>query len=181
MSLEYLRYLPQGYDKRAVLNDLMAAYGKDVWNYAFSLARQKELADDITQDVFLKSYNNMHAFRGEASIRTWLLRITRNVAIDYRRSAFFRKVTLIDYIFDKRTQPSAEREAMDQIVYEDVWNKVLSLPTKHREVLVLYAHHHLSIAEIAATLEISEGTVKSRLHHARLKVSKLLKESDGDE
>jgi RNA polymerase sigma-70 factor (ECF subfamily) len=62
---------------------------------------------------------------------------------------------------------------MENMAVNEIWQKVLKLPAKYREVLVLSAHHQLSMAEIATILEISSGTVKSRLHHARVKVLKM--------
>ncbi len=67
---EYLKTLEQMDDKKIILEDLMNVYGKAVWNYAFSITRKPELADDITQDVFLKVYLNLHSYRRHASIKT---------------------------------------------------------------------------------------------------------------
>lgn len=172
--MEYLRYIVSGGDRKSILHDLMAAYEKDVWNFAFSLTRRFDLADDIKQDVFVKVYDKLYSFRGDSSVKTWLLTITRHVTYNYLRSAFLRKVTLVEYITDNRFHSSAETEALDKIVTEDVWKKVLSLPIKLREVLVLYAHLELSINEIAHILQIPEGTVKSRLHNARKKMAQLM-------
>jgi RNA polymerase sigma-70 factor (ECF subfamily) len=65
--------------------DLMLTYGQDVWNYAFFMTQQAHLADDISQDVFFKAFSSIQTFRGESSIKTWLIAITRNIAINYRR------------------------------------------------------------------------------------------------
>ncbi len=163
-------------DHSISLSELMNTYGQDVWNFAFSLTRSPEMADDILQDVFIKAYLHIEEFRGEASIKTWLLAITRNTVSDYKRSAFIRKVTLFDSISKKETHPSAEKEYIDEFIYEDIWKKVLCLPVKLREVLVLHAHHGLSEKEIAHLLNIPHGTVKSRLHHARNKMSKWMED-----
>jgi RNA polymerase sigma-70 factor (ECF subfamily) len=166
-----------GRDRNQILRELMQTYGRDVWNFAFSLARRSDAADDITQDTFIKVYQKLDSYRGDASIKTWILSITRNTTYDYQRSAFVRKVTLMDYIFDltQGSQASAEDEVMEQSVTDEVWQKVLSLPAKYREILVLYAHHHLTIAEISNLLDTSEGTVKSRLHRARKRMNTLYK------
>ncbi len=62
---------------------------------------------------------------------------------------------------------------METMAIHALWSKVLNLPVKYREVLVLFAHHQLSMKEIANVLGVSEGTVKSRLFHARSKLSKI--------
>ncbi len=160
-------------DNKALLNELMTAYGKDVWNYAFSITRKWDLADDITQEVFIKVYRNMHAFRRDASVKTWLLTITRNTAIDCQRSAFFRKVTLSDAVEDYGERQSVEHDAAEQWAVNEMWKMVLELPKKLREVIILYAHNQLSLKEIAQVLDVTEGTVKSRMFHARQKLSKM--------
>lgn len=172
-NCEYLRYISDTGDPKEILRELMIKYGNDVWNYAFSMTRKREVADDITQDVFLKVFKKLFTFRNEASVKTWLLKITRNTVLDYQKSAFFRKVTLVDYIANKGTETSAESEVMGKISVNEIWSKVLKLPAKYREVLILYGHHQLSMKEIAEMLGVSEGTVKSRLHHARNKVIRL--------
>jgi RNA polymerase sigma-70 factor (ECF subfamily) len=170
---DYLEYISETPDQKVILRDLMETYGNDVWNYAFSISRNMDLADDISQDTFLKVYRNLTTFRGEASVKTWLLTITRNTAYDYLRKAFWRKVTLVGFVGNAGTCESAEYEAMENLYASDIWKKVMSLPPKYREILILHAHHQLKTKEMAAILNISEGTVKSRLHHARLKVLQL--------
>ncbi|MGO4271087.1 RNA polymerase sigma factor [Paenibacillus sp. TAF58] len=170
---EYLKYVSETTDQKVILRNIMETYGNDVWNYAFSICRNSDLADDITQDAFLKVYRNLTTFRGEASVKTWLLTITRNTAYDYLRKAFWRKVTLVGFIQSAGTSQSAETEAMEKLYASDIWKKVISLSQKYREILILHAHYQLSTKEMAAILNISEGTVKSRLHHARLKVISL--------
>lgn len=170
---EYLKYRVDPSDDKELLDELMTAYGKDVWNYAFSITRKRDLADDITQEVFIKVFRNMHAFRRDASVKTWLLTITRNTAIDFKRSAFLRKVTLMDAYEEHGHRQSAEKESLEQLAVTDLWKLVLELPIKYREVIILFAHHQLSLKEIAQMLGVSEGTVKSRMFHARQKLTKM--------
>lgn len=173
VKFEYLKYLSESSDTKAIVEELMTEYGKDVWNYAFSITRKWDQADDITQEVFIKVYKNIFTFRSEASVKTWLLAITRNMALDYRKSAFYRRVTLIDFISSRGEQSSAEQEVIEQMAINDMWKAVLKLPVKYREVLILYAHYQLSMKEMAEVLGVSVGTVKSRLFHARNKISKM--------
>ncbi|OMF38461.1 RNA polymerase subunit sigma-70 [Paenibacillus sp. FSL H8-0548] len=172
---QYIKYLAPGFNRDLVLEDLMTTYGQDVWNFAFFLTRRADAADDISQDVFLIVYNRLYTFRGESSIKTWILSITRNKALNYLKSAFIRKVTLIDTMLHFSGQsPSAEQVVLDHISSRAIWEQVLKLPLKFREVIILNYHFELSVDQIAATLQISEGTVKSRLHRAKKKMSVLL-------
>jgi RNA polymerase sigma-70 factor (ECF subfamily) len=174
VAFEYLKSLTGGMDQNAILEELMLAYGDDVWNYAFFLTKKNELADDIAQEVFIKVYERLYSFRGESSVKTWMLTITRNLVKDHWRSAWYRKVLPFDLPARDESMPSAEDELLNRETQEDVWQIVLSLPRKLREVLLLHAHHQLSYAEIARLLSLSEGTVKSRLYRARAKAAKLM-------
>lgn len=155
--------------------DLMTKYGQEVWNYAFSITKNRSMSDDITQDVFIQVYRHVTSFRGEASVKTWILKITRNISYNYRNSAFFRKVLLIG-ITPNEYHRSAEQSFIEKEATNNVWKQVFKLPTKYREVIVLHAKYQLSLNEIAVILKIPEGTVKSRLFGARKRMSELLKE-----
>ncbi|WNQ14061.1 RNA polymerase sigma factor [Paenibacillus aurantius] len=176
---EYLRHMSR-MDENG-LRDLMNSYGQSVWDYAFVLTKSPHLADDISQDVFLKAFQRISTFRGESSVKTWLLAITRHTVFNYRKSAFFRKVLLVGFRPDRQASQSAEKEYLSHAYAHDLWALVLALPTKYREVLVLEVKYGLSMQEMASLLGISEGTAKSRLHRARKKVSDALKEGEGYE
>ncbi|WP_374987720.1 RNA polymerase sigma factor [Paenibacillus sp. R14(2021)] len=178
LQFEYLKHVTDGLDRHAVLNELMAAYGKDVWNFAFFYTHSREMADDIAQDVFVKVFQQLYDFRGQSSIKTWLLSITRNTARDVLRSAWVRRVVLFDTIRTRsHHSPSAERESLDKLMTEEIWAVVLKLPRKLREVLLLNSHYDLSMQEMADLLQVSIGTVKSRLHRARAAVNRMLTET----
>ncbi|MDF9842543.1 MULTISPECIES: RNA polymerase sigma factor [unclassified Paenibacillus] len=153
------------------LKTLMETYGEDVWNYAFFLSRSSSAADDIAQETFIRAYKYMHAFRGEASVKTWLLRITRNRWYTYRSSSFMKRVTLQAEPDSARTEQSAEDAVMDESLSSEIWQLVLRLPRKYREILMLHAHYEMSMEELAHTLNISLSAAKSRLRRARQKAS----------
>lgn len=177
MAFDYLKHIASGLDRNAIFDELMMTYGKDVWNYAFFMTKRRDLAEDITQDVFVKAYEHLDSFRGGSSVKSWLLSIARNTSLDYLKTAWMRKVQLLPSWFREDTQPSAESEWFGSQEKNRIWRLVLELPRKQREVLLLHAHHHLSMKEIAELLGLSEGTVKSRLHRARQSVSRLLNSS----
>ncbi|MBM7565905.1 RNA polymerase sigma factor [Paenibacillus sacheonensis] len=175
LQFDYLKHVTDGLDRDAVLNELMTAYGKDVWHFAFFMTHSREMADDISQDVFVKVYRQLYEFRGQSSIKTWLLAITRNTARDALRSAWMRRVVLFGAVNPSSgASPSAERESMDKLLTEELWAVVLNLPRKLREVLLMNSHYGLSMQEMADMLHLSVGTVKSRLHRARTAVNRRL-------
>lgn len=183
MDFTYLNSLAGEYDREQVLHDLIHTYRNDVWDYAFSITRNVDLADDIAQDVFLKVYEKLHTFRGEAHIKHWLLRITRNISFNRQKSSFLRKVLLMDEVKAKGgVSESAENQALDRLLASEAWRLVFELSVRHREVMVLHAHHEMTQEEIAELLHLPLGTVKSRIHHARLKLAERYKggsEHDG--
>lgn len=171
---DYVKYLKQA--NAEWLEETMAAYGQDVWNFAFLITKNRAMADDVAQETFLRAYRQVHEFRGESSVKTWLLKITRNISLNHRNAAFIRKVLLVDLIARKGSERSAEQTFMEREVVNAVWVCLFKLPDKHREALLLHVKHQMPLHEIAHVLGIPEGTVKSRLFSARKKLSKMLKE-----
>lgn len=178
MDFEYIKQMNEGLDRNALLDELMMTYGKDVWNYAYFLTKHRELAEDIAQDTFVKAYHNLYAFRGSSSMKAWLLAIARNTSKDYYKSSWFRRVRLIEP--DESVGPSipsAENEWFFSEYRREIWHTVLGLPRKLRETLLLQVHYRLSLKEIADLMQLSEGTVKSRLFRARAAVNRKLGKS----
>ncbi|MFK7695762.1 RNA polymerase sigma factor [Paenibacillus sp. HJGM_3] len=161
---------------RSSLRDLMETYGSDVWNYIYCMTRKVDSADDLTQEVFIRVYEKMESFRGECSVRTWLFTIARRLVLNYKRSAFIRKVFLVDWITRTESSPSAESEALSRIHAHTLWEYVLELPEPYREALMLDASYGLPVKEMAQLLGIPEGTVKSRIARARTRIASKLKE-----
>lgn len=178
VEYEFLKHVSTTMDA-ATLRDVMDRYGSDIWNYAYFLTKNRELADEITQDVFIKAYYRIETFRGSSSFKTWLLTIARNTAFRYKRASFLRRVRLLPSIRSEqsgRAGRSAENEYMEERYADDIWETIMALPDKYREVLVLDIRYDLSTDAMAKLLNVAAGTVKSRLHRAREKVQRMLKE-----
>jgi len=169
------------------LSQIMDEYGNDVWNYAYFLTRSAEQADELSQEVFIRAYLGISQFRGQCSLKTWLLTITRNTTFTYRKSKFFRSSQWGGMlpmengeaerggwmsIPEMQAHPSAEAEAIRREHVHEIWDVVMSLPDKFRELLLLHLKYELTLAEIAEMLDISIGTAKSRLSRAKAKVRK---------
>lgn len=183
MSFDYLKHIAGGLDKAALFEELMLTYGQDVWRYAYFITRRRDLAEDIAQEVFVKAFEHLETFRGGTSVKSWLLRITRNAALDHLKTAWMRRVRLLPgwMVGESRGHhPSAENEWLGGEAKTQVWRAVLELPRKQREALLLFAHYRLSLKEIAELLDIAEGTVKSRIFRARQTVGDRLAHLDGE-
>jgi RNA polymerase sigma-70 factor (ECF subfamily) len=166
------------YTSSMSLHELMEDYGSDVWNYAFFLTRSREQANDISQEVFLKAFKNVGKYRGQSSMKTWLLTITRNTAFSWSKNSFWRRFLVLGDQPAVVNAPSAEREALGNQYANEIWEIIMALPDKNREVLVLDIQHGLSIAEMSNLLNVAQGTVKSRLARAREKVRQAIQKEE---
>jgi len=173
MGSEYLKHVDSV--DGSELRRLMDQYGDDVWKYAYALTKDREQAKDIAQEVFIKAHYSIHTFRGQSSIKTWLLAITRNLSLNYLTSSYFRRILLFGTVKPRQSTPSAESAYIGRQSASELWAIIMKLSNKLREVLVLDLEHDLSVQEMAALLRLPEGTVKSRLHRARKEVENELK------
>lgn len=176
--MEYLKTMVAADDAGSVLKELMESFGQDVWNYAYFLTKRRDAADDISQDVFLRAFQHLKDFQGRSSVKTWLLTITRNLSLNYLKSSFISKVSLAGWLTTRQAGPSAEMEFLDTEAVSQIWKHVMQLPQAYREVLLLEFHFQLTRKEMAELLGISEGTIKSRLHRARVRMENLLRGED---
>ncbi|WP_438434394.1 RNA polymerase sigma factor [Gorillibacterium sp. sgz500922] len=178
---EYEHLLHAGKMDAITFDRLMKEFGQDVWSYAYFLTRDYHFANDISQEVFLRVYRSFASFRGESSMRTWLLKITRNLSLNYRRTAFFRRVRVQAEVEPGIRSRSAEEEFIEQEIRDELWKVILGLPAGFREVLLLEIRYGFTMKEIAKLTGVSEGTVKSRLSRARRKVSAAVQSAEQKE
>ncbi|WP_446898975.1 sigma-70 family RNA polymerase sigma factor [Clostridium sp. LBM24168] len=154
------------------LERLMNSYGNDVLRTAFVYLKDRHLAEDVFQEVFIKVYKNFHKFNGQSSEKTWILAITINTCRDVLRSSWIKRVLRFqdpeyEILNLKENSIDIDDKAIKNIEYEDLLKKVMNLPKKYKEVILLYYYNELSTPEISQTLKIPEGTVRSRLYRAR--------------
>ncbi|MCL6548921.1 MAG: sigma-70 family RNA polymerase sigma factor [Alicyclobacillus sp.] len=163
-----------------MLNQWMTLYGADVINFAYSYVRNYHVAQDIAQDVFLRALTKLSTFRGESSVKTWLLSITANRCKDHLRSWAVRHERLAE---ESRLPESAggdtERDVLDRLQRDQLWAAVHRLPVKYREAIVLYYARELSTREVAEALGTTEQAVRTRLHRGRALLKQLLEEGGG--
>lgn len=150
------------------LDELYARHGSALLGFLIARLSDRALAEEVLQDVMLAAWKNAGKFRGESSVRTWLLVIARNRAINAQRRYSPTLVSLTavgDSLHSTDTGPfEAVAREFDR---EAVREALKHLPPSHREILTLFFYNHLSGPEIAEVLDIAEGTVKSRLHRAK--------------
>ncbi|MCL2159601.1 MAG: sigma-70 family RNA polymerase sigma factor [Oscillospiraceae bacterium] len=171
---------------------IVEKYEKMIYNLALSKTQNRESAQDISQECFLRAYKMLASYRTEGAFSTWIYRICQNLIYDYyRKSKKIQTVSLSN--FDEYGESPHEKELEDlegdpseKLVRSEKIQKVRelidSLPDDLREIIILRDLNDISYAQISEMLGIEEGTVKSRLHRAREKLkSHVLKYFSKDE
>jgi len=145
------------------LDELYSHYASAVYNFALRLVNERETAEDITQEVFINVWRAAWRYRGESSVKTWLLRTAHHKAVDWLRRQ--RPAVSLDEVFEFPDPRSIDAfEVSDTLA--QIRQTLASLSFNHRSVVELTFVHGLSYAEIAAVMACPTGTVKSRMSYA---------------
>jgi RNA polymerase sigma-70 factor, ECF subfamily len=161
--------------------ELYEWYKAKVYSLAIYLTGDVEMARDLTQEIFIKVFRDLPAFRCESSFNSWLYRLATNTCLNALRSRRTRREVCIEEVLgtpaEIDTNCSLEQQQVDRSTRQAVRRAILSLKPPLRAVIVLRYIENLSYQEIAEALSCSEGTVASRLSRAhRLLESKLKSE-----
>ena len=153
---------------------LVEGYQTQVYRLAARMCGESA-ADDVTQEAFVAAWRALPSFRGDCRFSTWLYRLTTNAAIDLlRREKRHRNADDITELDLSDDGPSPQELAERGETQEAVRRALGQLSEEHRQVLLLRYMQELDYGEIADALEISEGTVKSRISRAKGRLRELL-------
>jgi len=170
-------------------DDLVHRNQKRIFRLLMSLLHDEDAADTLTQECFLRAYKKRASFRGESSVDTWLFRIAVNLARDYHRNkkqGFWKRLfadareeeddqtPVVETVADQRSTAEVGLLAKEEVAR--VWQTVRRLSPNQREVFVLRFAEEMGLDEIAQTLSMEVGTVKSHLSRALAAVRKRLEE-----
>ena len=155
-------------------DQLVDKYGSRLFNVAFQFSGSREEAEDLTQEIFVRLYLNLRTYRGEVPLIGWALRLSRNLCIDHyrrtRRERSWHRVA--DAVLEQIPAAGCLQEDLERRQrVEEVYAALAELPQELSEVLLLCDLQGLSLEEAAAGTEVPLGTVKSRLHRARQRVT----------
>ena len=155
-----------------------------VFRFILASLRDKEVAENLTQDCFLRAYKARNQFRGESAIGTWLMQIAANLIRSHEASGrlkFWRRnlrpddiSDFGDWIADPQLSPEQSVAAKEQV--EKIWKAAGTLPGKQRSVFLLRYVEDLELLEIASVMDMKEGTVKVHLFRALQSIRAALKE-----
>lgn len=158
--------------------DLYRKYVAQVYSFAFYELANHHDAEDVTERVFLSALSALPRFeeRGDASssFRVWLFRIARNAISNHRRTLARRREAAADIVERAPAELEPERLALRSEEHIRAWQAVAGLPADRRRALILRFVEEMSIAEIAAVMERSEGAVRVLIHRALRSVARQL-------
>ena len=165
---------------RSAFAQLADRFHKDIFRMVFYRIRSQVDAEDITQDVFLKAYQNIASIKDAAKFRGWLFSITLNRIRDFQRKKRFRSLfKMEDENIESHPTENVDPDQPDALAHvlrKDFWRQIglilKKLPQMEREVFLLRFFDHLSINEIAGVLKKNESTVKTHLYRALAKFKK---------
>ncbi len=160
-------------DLRA-FEDLVRLYQADVFRFAWHLTRDRTLAEDVTQDAFLRAFRFFGSYRGDSRFSSWLLRICRNCAMDALR----RQKSFVGR-HEREREPS--HSVADPIARAELDAALRSVSDEHREPFMLIEVFGMSYQEAADVLGVRVGTVKSRMHRARAALCRALADEEDEE
>lgn len=174
---------------RTAFDALIRKHQTRAYQYAYRLTRNPEEAADVVAEAFVRVYKAIESFKGQSAFTTWLYRILTNCFLDIRKKERSRPATSLEaalhttdgelerQVEDPARSPYQETERNER--ERSVESAVELLPEYQRAMIVMYHAEMMSYEEIASSLELPIGTVKSRLNRARLSLRELLaKEQD---
>jgi len=168
---QIVKYIREG-DKRG-WNMLIDRYSKTVYNLAYNFCGSSDDANDLTQDIFIKIYKNIHRFDNNLNISSWILRISKNHCIDYwrknKKNNF--RIDLDDNLV--KDEHSPEEDLIKTGDLHRLREKMLQLKPEVRALLIMRDIQNHSYREIADSLDVPLGTVKSKINRARIQLAKL--------
>jgi RNA polymerase sigma-70 factor (ECF subfamily) len=190
---ELLARLKRG-DEQALV-DLADEFGTKIYQLAFRYLRNKEDAEEVTQDVLFKVYRKVDAFRGDAALSSWIYRITFNAAMSRLRTAKYqrsqdddRNMAVADTDLHGDTSRAkdvadwsdlADEQVLRAQLRTRVMRAILALPAIYRAPVMLRDIQGMSTEEASAVLHVKDQTLKSRLHRGRLILRKQLADFAG--
>jgi RNA polymerase sigma-70 factor (ECF subfamily) len=162
--------------------ELVERYKRRIYYLAYDLSGNHHDAEDLSQEVFIKVYQSIHRYRAESSPYSWLYRITVNTFIDQKRKKILNiikpwstyKADSIPEPVERSAAGDSEKKTDSSFLQSHLQNALKKLSKRERTVFVLKHYHGLTISEIAATVDVAEGTVKSLLFRAIRKMQQAL-------
>lgn len=153
--------------------DLYRQHSTRLYNLAFRMVGNAADAEDLVQDIFLTVYRKLESFRGASALGTWLYRLGMNVCLDRLRSKAARQDQATDML-DERLGSTHIPSALAGVSRIDLERAIASLPEGSRAAFLLHDVEGFDHTEVGQLLGVAEGTSKSQVHKARLRIREFL-------
>lgn len=150
--------------------ELYQQHSSRLYNLSYRMAGTASDAEDLLQDIFLLAYRKLGSFRGESSLGTWLYRLAMNHCLDVLRSRQARMGQQTDSLDEESAAPPAAMPAIGAVSRIDLERAIGTLPPACRAAFLLHDVEGFGHQEVGGILGISEGTSKSQVHKARLRI-----------
>ena len=169
----------------SALKTLITRHEKKVFSYIMISVKNRELAEDIFQDTFIKVINTLRSgnYKEEGKFLQWVMRIANNLKIDYFRKMQRMPVfegngdfDIFDVIYG--TDPSVEQKMITEQIYEELRVLITMLPDEQREVLEMRIYNDISFKDIAEITGVSINTALGRMRYALINLRKIIKEKN---
>lgn len=148
--------------------DDMMLYGQDLLQLVYTYVKDNALAQDLTQEIFVKCYEAYPTYKGKSTLKTWMWRIAINHCKDYLKSWYNQNIQVaVDAGVNVQASSNVEQQVIQQDEQERLAKTVMQLPIIYREVIYLFYFEDCTSKEIAGVLSINENTVKTRLRKAK--------------
>ena len=162
---------------QAAWEEIVRLHWRKVFNIAYKFVGRHDLAEDLTQDVFLKLFKSLNTFDRRANFQTWLISVSRNLCIDHYRSVRKERETVNRDIDPAELTPvSSDKSAYARLETRDrvqmLREALDKLPPTLRTAVMLRDIQEFSYQEIATKLKLPEGTVKSRINRGRTELAR---------
>lgn len=159
---------------------IVQQYRRKVYNLAYKFVGRTDEAEDLTQDIFVKTFKALHTFDRRANFQTWLISISRNLCIDHYRSVRKERATMARDVDASELAPAShERSPLAQLEHSDlksiIRRALAELPETLRTAVMLRDLQEYSYQEIANQLGLPEGTVKSRINRGRIELARQIR------
>ncbi|MGN7476812.1 RNA polymerase sigma factor [Solibacillus silvestris] len=145
---------------------IVEQYGEYLYHFSYLYVKDRQLAEEITQDVLMKFAAHKEQFRSDASLKTYLTRIAINCCHDelrrQKRKSYIAKLMPL-----RKSEPSCEQAYLAAEASTALKDRVFALPVHYREVIILFYYEEFDVAEIADLLKTSQNTVRTRIRRAR--------------
>ncbi len=160
-------------------SDIVTLTQHNVFSVAMGVLGNRQEAEDVTQEVYIRIWRTLRSFRGDSALSTWLYRVTVNACLNRRRKlgARLARTDTGDYALLHVPSPAPDPHAIAvaREQRERLWALVDDLPDKYRVAIILFYQQQLSYQEIADVLALPIGTVKAHLNRARKRLAKRLR------